>query len=539
MSQMLKGFFADAEDDGADDTTLEGAPTPAATELRLRVTDRDVLAELAKHPAGAARDEFALEALKIGVLALRRASTQLDGDIVQREMKAMLASLRQQLDEHARGAHERLAGSLKEYFDPSEGRFTERVQRLTADDGDLARVLKGALGGDDSQLARTLLSHVGENSPLMKVLSPDQSQGLLAALRTNVEGQLQQQRERLLKEFSLDNPDGALHRLVSELTAKHGDLSKDLQGKIDAVVKEFSLDEENSALSRLVQNVDRAQRIITSEFSLDNEQSALRRLKTELTTILEAHVKTNADFQQEVRETLAKLDARREAEARGTQHGATFEAAVVEFVQQDAQRRGDVAESTGATTGLIKNCKIGDAVVELGPDCAAAGAKIVVEAKEEGRYSLGKAREEIEQARKNRGAAHGVFVFSQVTAPTGLAPLARYGADVVVVWDAQDPATDAYLLAGLEIARALCVQAGKTRERESVDFEPIDRAILDIEKRVGNLDKVRKSAETIRSSSESILERVRIDQDALQKQVEALRGSMDIVRRAVGEAADD
>lgn len=540
MSQILKGFDLDAHDeDAADDTTLEGAPVPAAMTLQLRVVDRDVLAELAKHIPGAARDEFALEALKIGVLALRRAGTQLDGDLVQREMKSMMAALRQQLDEHARGAHERLAGSLKEYFDPHEGRFTERVQRLTADDGDLARVLHAALGGDDSKLARTLLSHFGENSPLMKQLSPDQSQGLLAALRTNVEGQLQQQRERLLKEFSLDNDQGALSRLVRELTAKHGDLSKDLQGKIDAVVKEFSLDEEGSALSRLVKNVDRAQRIITSEFSLDNEQSALRRLKTELTTILEAHVKTNSEFQREVRETLAKLDARREAESRSTQHGATFESAVVEFVQHDAQRRGDVAEATGATTGLIKNCKIGDAVVELGPDCAAAGAKIVVEAKEEGRYTLAKAREEIEQARKNRGAAHGVFVFSSATAPEGMAPLARYGADVVVVWDAEDPATDAYLHASLEIARALCIRAGQASERESVDFEPIDRAILDIEKRVGNLDQVRKSAETIKSSSETILDRVRIDQTALQRQVEALRDAMTTIRQAFGEAASE
>ena len=99
MSQLLKGLYPDAEEDDADDTTLEGAPIPGAMELHLRVTDRDVLAELAKHPAGAARDEFALEALKIGVLALRRASSQIDGDLVQREMKAMLDALRRQLDE--------------------------------------------------------------------------------------------------------------------------------------------------------------------------------------------------------------------------------------------------------------------------------------------------------------------------------------------------------------------------------------------------------------------------------------------------------
>ena len=510
---------------------------PFAIQLELEIRDPDLIAELEKHPEGSERDEFAIEALKIGVLALRRASTAFDGEFIQRETSRLLDTLRQQLDDHSKSAHERLNHSLKEYFDPQDGRFSQRVQSLTAADGDLARLLAGSLDGEDSRLAKTLLSHVGTNSPLMKQLSPDQSQGLLAVLRTNVETQLGQQRERLLKEFSLDNADGALSRLVKELTSKHGDLSKDLQGKIDVVVKEFSLDEENSALSRLVQNVDRAQRTITSEFSLDNERSALRRLKMELTTILEAHVKTNAEFQEEVKVALGKLVTRREEEARSTRHGATFENAVFDFVEQHSQRRGDTAESTGATTGLIKNCKVGDAVIHLGPDCAAAGARIVVEAKEEQRYTLRMAQEEIEQARKNRNAQQGLFVFSRVSAPT-MEPLARFGADVIVVWDAEDPQTDAYLRAGIEISRALCLRSGQEASRQQIDFEPIDRAVLDIEKRVQTLDAVRKSAESIKSSSDSILERVRIDRDVLEKQVGVLRTAMGHVKEALGRSAE-
>jgi hypothetical protein len=520
------------------DTLEEARPRLAHTlpfglPLELLVEDRDVIQELERFPEGPERDEFALEALKIGVLALRRASTALDGEFIQRETTRLLDTLRRQLDDHARAAQERLNLSLKEYFDPQDGRFSQRVQCLTAADGDLAKLMSGLLDGDDSRLAKTLLTYVGENSPLMKHLSPDQSQGLLAILRANVENQLALQRERLLKEFSLDNAEGALCRLVKELTAKHGDLSKDLQGKIDAVVKEFSLDEEGSALSRLVQNVDRAQRTITSEFSLDNERSALRRLKSELTTILEAHVKTNAEFQEEVKIALGKLVTRREEEARSTRHGATFQNAVFEFLDQYAQRRGDVAEDTSATTGLIKNCKIGDAVIYLGPDCAAAGSRIVVEAKEEMRCTLRMAQEEIEQARKNRSAQQGLFVFSRTTAPT-MEPLIRYGCDVFVVWDAEDLQTDAYLQAGLEISRALCLRSHEAAQKQHVDFDPIDRAILDIEKRVQNLDQVRKSAETIKSSSETILDRVRIDREALEKQVGILREAMCCVKQVLG-----
>jgi hypothetical protein len=517
------------------DSRLRVRDLPFAVHLELCVEDPDVIAELEKFDEGPERDQFALEALKIGVLALRRASSALDGEFIQRETTRLLESLRRQLDDHARSAQERLNQSLKDYFDPQDGRFSERVRCLTAADGDLAKLLAGSLDGDDSRLSKTLLSHVGENSPLMKHLSPDQSQGLLAVLKGSVETQLSQQREKLLKEFSLDNGDGALCRLVKELTAKHGDLSKDLQSKIDVVVKEFSLDEENSALSRLVQNVDRAQRTITSEFSLDNERSALRRLKTELTTILEAHVKTNAEFQEEVKIALGKLVTRREEEARSTRHGATFQKAVFAFLDQYAQRRGDVAEDTAASTGLIKNCKVGDAVIHLGPDCSAAGARIVVEAKEEQRYALRMAQEEIETARKNRNALQGLFVFSKSCAPS-MEPLVRYGNDVFVVWDAEDPQTDAFLKAGLEITRALCLRASAEQQKERVDFDPIDRAICDIEKRAQNLDHVRKSAETIKSSSETILERVRIDREALDKQVAVLREAMCCVKHALGTA---
>ena len=509
---------------------------PFSLPLELQVDDRDVIAELEKYPEGPERDEFALEALKIGVLALRRASTALDGEFIQRETTRLLDTLRHQLDGYSHTANEQLSHTLKDYFDPNDGRFSQRVQSLTADNGDLAKLLAGSLDGENSKLAMTLMSHVGQSSPLMKHLSPDQSHGLISLLKANVETQLGQQRDRILKEFSLDNAEGALCRLVKELSSKHGDLSTALQSKIDVVVKEFSLNEENSALSRLVKNVDQAQKTITNEFSLDNERSGLRRLKTELTTILEAHVKTNAEFQEEVKVALGKLVTRREEEARSTRHGATFQNAVFAFVDQYAQRRGDVPEDTSATTGLIKNCKVGDAILHLGPDCAAAGARIVIEAKEEMRVTLRAAQEEIETARKNRAAQQGLFVFSRTTAPT-MEPLVRYGADVFVVWDAEDPNSDAFFKAGLEISRALCLRCNEAAQRQQIDFDPIDRAVLDIEKRAQNLDQVRKSAETIRSSSETILERVRIDREALEKQVAVLRDAMISVKHVLG--ADD
>lgn len=506
---------------------------PEAIDIELCIRDRDVIAALLEHSEGPEREDYALEALKIGVLALRRAATSFDGEFIQRETTRLLDALQERLNGHAELAKTRLENSLKTYFDPESGHFSQRVSDLTSDKGGLARLLAESLDGDKSRLAQTMVTIVGAGSPLMKYLSPEQTDGLLALLRGNVELQLQGHQKRILDEFSLDNPAGALCQMIDRLTVKHGSLSKDLQDKIDAVVKEFTLDEENSALSRLVKKVEGAQQTITDEFSLDNEQSALQKLKRELTTILSAHIESNAEFQQNVKVALAQLVTRRETEARGTQHGGTFESAVWEFVSRESQKRGEVAENTSNTPGLIKNRKFGDAVIHLNCESIAAGAKIVIEAKEVAGYSLKDAQTEIDNARKNRGAQHGVFVFSRRTAPVCESPVFRIGPNVFVLWDAEDASTDAQLVAAIEIARALCVRSRAASERQAIDFTTIDKSINSIEKHAQNLDKIRASAETI-------LDRVRVDRREIEDHVAVLRTAMTQVKQSFGDdPADD
>jgi hypothetical protein len=496
---------------------------PHQLPLELLIDDREVIRALVAHAEGDERNQYAAEALKIGVLAMRHVSGQLNTDTFRREGDQFIVGLQKTLDQHKLGIYDQLENKLKEYFDPKDGRFSDRVQRLVAHDGELSVLIKSFVDGENSMFARTLVSHVGRDSAIMKMLDPRQSDGLLTSLSKTVDDQLTQQRDHLLKEFSLDNKDGALTRLIKQLTSNHGDLSKDIQTKIDVIIKEFSLNEENSALSRLVQNVTQAQRTITNEFSLDNDISCLSRLKRELKDLLDCSEKKNQLFQEEVKVSLAKIVTQREEAERTTRHGLVFEDAVCEFIIRQSQHAGDVATPTGHTTGLMKNCRIGDCLVELGPDSAAPGALIAIEAKEKDNYSLAQAREEIETARKNRGADWGVFVFSKKSAPPNLEPFARYGSDFIVVWDAEDTSTDVFLKAGIIAARALCFRTERQSAAQQVDFETIDKAILEIEKRAGNLDDVRKSAETIKSSSEKILDRVRIDREALEKQLEILR----------------
>lgn len=512
------------------------APAGSAPEvlvLTLHIADPELCAELEQHEDGRPRHDFALAALRIGVLALRHARGRIDVERIRDEGDRLLANLAEKLAAHQSGLVQQLTASLKEYFDPGNGRFNERIERLIRHDGELEQLLRRQVGADSSELVRTLSAHIGANSPLMQVLHPQASDGLLSTIGAAVSTTLSDQRERILHEFSLDNKDGALSRLVAELNQQHAQASGSLAERIQTVVSEFSLDRDDSALSRLVRRVEQAQKQISSELSLDEGNSALARMRRELVDVIEKLQKANAAFQEQVLQKLTDAAARRDEARRSTRHGVAFEAAVFAEIEAACRAAGDIAAHTGNTTGLIKNCKKGDVVVELGREHAAAGARIVIEAKEQASFDLRKALEELDEARKNRGADVGLSVLSAHTAPEGIGPLARHGDDVVVVWDPDDPATDVILAAGLSVAKAICTRARARRDGEAADFEAIERAIRNIEKKAGDLDQIATWAGTICSSGRKIAEKVETMKDDLARQIATLDQRIDDLKTIV------
>jgi hypothetical protein len=500
-------------------------------DLRLEVRDPEVIEDLLDQPEGPARQAFGLHALRIGVLALRAASGVVDAAAVREAGEKLVRDLRELLAERGAEMASRLGGALSQYLDPSSGALAQRLESLLRSGGELERVLKAHVEGDDSILARALARQVGENSPIFRMLSPTDATGLRAQLASTIEKALAEQRQLVLREFSLDQKDSALSRLVTEVRESQSAMREDLRGQVETVVGEFSLDKPDSALSRLVSRVEATQRSVSDQFSLDNdasalsrmsrlldetskqidrnltldeEGSALSRLKRELVGTLEDLAKKNATFQTEVRETLARLDARRTAEARGTAHGGEFEDQLGALLTEDAVRAGDVCEATGATVGAIERCKVGDHVVELGPDSAEPGARIVVEAKEDQSYGLKDALAEIETARKNRKAQVGVFVFSRRTVPDGLPSFARHGRDVVAVWDSEDPSSDVFVRAALSVARALVVREAAERKDTTEAVAKIQSAVRALEKHMGRLEQIRTWAVTVRNNGDNI-----------------------------------
>lgn len=541
--------------------TIDGVDRHAAfsksVDLRLEVIDPEVVFELTKRPIGEERAQFALTALRIGVLSLRAATGQLDSASVKETGDKLMADIRELLTGRARELTSTIATSLTQYFDPATGLVPQKLESLVKKDGELARLLSEHLDSDDSVLARTLAGYLGQQSPVFKLLSPNEAQGIRAQVEETLNEALAEQRRQVLLEFSLDCKESALSRLVQEMQEIQEQLKSDFSGQADKIRNEFSLDKPDSALCRLVSKVDAAQKAISDQFSsdnetsvmnrfshllantsaiinknltLDDEQSALSRLKREIQGTIDGLVQRNDAFHCEVRETLARLDSRREEAARSTAHGAAFEDKLGGLLVAESQKFGDIYESVGNTTGIIKNCKVGDSVVELGPDSQAPEVRIVWEAKEDKSYDLKRALAELDTARKNRQAQIGIFVFSRLTAPDGLSSFSRYGNDIIVVWDESDTANDVFVQAAYSVGRALAIRQKAAAAKTDATTQDIERAVRAVEKHIRQLDEIETWAGTIESNSKKILERTKRMREALVNEVCQLDDSLAVLR---------
>jgi hypothetical protein len=490
----------DAEEESSQALTLE---------LNLEITDPEVVGALVGIDDLRRRHDYAAAALRVGIRALRDAGGQVDQDRVRAAGDQLLGELQALLGENSSRLVTQLDGILRRYSDPEDGLIAQRMKRLCASDGDLAQVLRPLVSGDSSELAKTLMRHVGESSPLFRRLDPAQANGLLGQIEQTLSTALTTQANDILRQFSLDNKDSALGRMLERIADAQADLRNAFTSDLSKVVGEFSLDSEGSALSRM---------------------------KGHLGAQLEALAKSDSEFKAEVREILSRLETRKAVEAQGTLHGRTFEEQVSGQLEALCHRTGDLFEACGATTGLIRNCKVGDQVVALGPDCGAAGARIVFEAKEDASYDDRRALEDLAMAKKNRGAGLAVFVFSRASGGDR-PPFRRFGDDLLVVWDAQDPRTDIYLDAALSIARALAIRQAAVRGETTVDLAAIEKAILEIERQAAKLDCIQTSGNTIKNGAQKILDEARVMKDSLIKQTKELHEQLVRIREELVRAS--
>ncbi len=198
----------------------------------------------------------------------------------------------------------------------------------------------------------------------------------------------------------------------------------------------------------------------------------------------------------------AAASARGAERARSTAKGGDFEDLLEAMLADLARGAGDLLDRTGTEAGSVMKSKKGDFVLTLDARIArGCDVKVVVEAKDRP-MSMRAIREELREARENRGAAVAVVVFSQAHAPSGIAPFHLVGDDVYCVIDPDDP-QPATLEAAIRLARLLALASLVEREVE-MDAAAIGTALTAIREQLEVIRSLKAQLTSISNATKAV-----------------------------------
>jgi hypothetical protein len=226
-------------------------------------------------------------------------------------------------------------------------------------------------------------------------------------------------------------------------------------------------------------------------------------------------------FRSEVADGFMKLNERlvaieAAAAARGAERsrsaakGGDFEELLGAMLGDVARGAGDLLDRTMDEAGALIRSKKGDFVLTLDPRLTrGADLKVVIEAKDR-QVSARAIRDELREARENRGAAVAMAVFTPAHAPAGVDPFTVVGGDVYCVVDPESP-EPAFLEAAVRLARLLALASLREAAAE-VNAEAISAALAGIREQLDAIRAMKAQLTSIGTATKQVytgLERLR------------------------------
>ena len=167
-----------------------------------------------------------------------------------------------------------------------------------------------------------------------------------------------------------------------------------------------------------------------------------------------------------------------------------------------ARGAGDLLDRTGTETGSIIGSKKGDFVLTLNPRLTGGSdVRVVLEAKDRS-MSQRAMREELREARENRGAAVAIAAWTPAHAPTGVAPFALVGDDIHVVVDPEAPDL-AYLEAAVKLARLIALATLEEHEVD-VDAAAIGRALAGVREQLEAIRALKAQLTSVSNATKAV-----------------------------------
>lgn len=413
----------------------------SSLDLNLIITDRNTLGYLAQFPDEETQIEKAIEALKVGVVAIQSASPTLDTTVVQSHFSEMETRMRESISEFQRSVKD----DLKEYFEDNNGIVPRSIDGVFGSEGVLARTFQTFFDPEDGKLSRLMKSQVGPDSTFGKSLDPGNKQGVIAVLEARVQ----------------------------EL----------IEAKLDEVLKEFSLDENGSAMCRL-------QTLLAESFEKINKSLGIKVATAE--EAQKGHVK-GIEFEKDLYPSFAEM----------------------------GRQLGDDTDLVGGIVGVVSRCKKGDYVVTLGESSGAPGTNIVVEIKNQP-LKIKEAIDELQEAKANREATVGIFVFARGCEPPEVGDFRRIGEDFYCTVDKNDLHDGKSLLffeSAYKIARALIVATTRKESAGELDIQKIEDHLDALAAWSDRIADMAKKARTIQNSGKLIEECANDLKDEMDRRV--------------------
>lgn len=411
--------------------------------LELAIDEPNVVAYLSMFEDEATRRDKAIEALKVGVIAIRSASPTLDTTVVQEKFSDLEDKMKVFLSQFM----EDVEGQLTGYFKDQDGVVPKSINVVFGEDGKLGRTFQHYFDPAQGRLGQLMQQQIGPASVFGRALDPKNKDGIL----TQIEGRVQQLVESKLNE-------------------------------------------------------------VLGQFSLDNEMSAMCRLHKML-----------ADSFAEIHQSLGIKAATAVEAERGHVKGIEFEADLYEVFADLGRRLGDETESVRGTPGALRK-KTGDFHAALGESTGAPGTRIVVEVKNQ-RMRFKDAVDELQEAKANREAAAGIFVFAKGSEPAEMGDFRRVGQDFYCTVDKEQLEAGVSLTffeAAYEIARAMVVATVRAHESDGLDLKALCDHVDGLVAFSEKLSDICTKARTVRNSGEAI-EKVA---DGIKKDLEARIAAM-------------
>lgn len=299
---------------------------------------------------------------------------------------------------------------------------------------------------------------------------------------------------------NFSDQDGRLPRTLEKFLGDRGQLNR-------FVTDLFDESKRDSAIGRMRQ-------LLGTYFDGDASRLAQLLDPTRLGSPLHQFRNEMAQGFERLNERLAALEAaqvaRSSERAKSSAKGADFEDLLETMLGENARGAGDLLERTGAVSGDVMRSKKGDFLLTIDSQwCHGADLRVVIEAKNR-RMSWREIREELDDAKRNRGAAMALAVFTPEHAPSGIEPFdMRYG-HVFCVVDPRDPDLTA-LSAAIRLVRLYAVATLAERE-QAVDAERVLAIVSAIKTELDALRGLKSNLTSISNTATDVkagLERLR------------------------------